>query len=67
MCLAIPGKVVKVTKDRLVVDYGDSKREVPSLIKAKIGDYVIVQMGRAVQKVKEKDALKSIKAWKQVQ
>lgn len=66
MCLAIPGKVVKVTKDKLVIDYGDSKREVKSLIDAKVGDYVIVQMGRAVQKVKEEDALKSIRAWKQV-
>jgi len=67
MCLAIPGKVVKLTKDRIIVDYGDSKREVQSLIDAKVGDYVLVQMGRAIQKVKKEDALKSIKAWKQVQ
>lgn len=58
---------MKVTKDRLVIDYGDHKREVKSLVSAKAGDYVIVQVGKAVQKVKEKDALKSIKAWKQVQ
>lgn len=67
MCLAIPGKVTKIIKGKIVIDYGDTKKEVSSLVNVKVGDYVIVQMGRAVQKVKEEDALKSIKAWKSVQ
>lgn len=67
MCLAIPGKVVKVTKDKVTIDYGDTKKEVNSLIDVKIGDYVIVQVGRVVQKVKKEDALKSIRAWKSIQ
>lgn len=67
MCLAIPGKIVKVKKEKAVIDYGETKKEAHNIIKANIGDYVIVQMGRVVQKVKEKDALKSIKAWKSIQ
>ncbi|MBL7100499.1 MAG: HypC/HybG/HupF family hydrogenase formation chaperone [Nanoarchaeota archaeon] len=67
MCLAIPGKIVKVTEDKAVVDYGDNQKEVPSLIDVKVGDYVIVQVGRIVQKVEKEDALKSIRAWKSVQ
>lgn len=67
MCLAIPGKIVKLKKEKAVIYYGETKKEAHNLIKANIGDYVIVQMGRVVQKVKEKDALKSIKAWKSIQ
>lgn len=66
MCLAIPGKVVEVTEDKATIDYGEEKREARNLINAKVGDYVIVQMGRVVQRVKKEDALKSIKAWKQI-
>lgn len=66
MCLAIPGKVVKVIKDKAVIDYGEVQKESYNLINANVGDYVIVQMGRVVQKVDEEDALKSINAWKSV-
>jgi len=66
MCIAIPGRVVEVTKGKAVIDYGEERKEAHSLIKVKVGDYVIVQMGRVVQKVKKEDALKSIKAWKSV-
>lgn len=67
MCLAIPGKIVKLIKDKAIIDYGEEKREAQNIINAKVGDYVIVQVGKVVQKVKKKDALKSIKAWKSVQ
>ncbi|MCG2717466.1 MAG: HypC/HybG/HupF family hydrogenase formation chaperone [Nanoarchaeota archaeon] len=67
MCIAMPGKVVKVTDDKAVIDYGDFQKEAHNLINAKIGDYIIVQMGKVVQKVDKEDALKSIKVWKSVQ
>jgi len=66
MCLAIPGKVIKINKENAIVDYLGEKREVNcSLVDCKIGDYVIVQNKFIMQKVPEKEALKSIKAWKE--
>lgn len=66
MCIAIPGKIIEVKKDKAVIDYGDEKKEADNLINANIGDYVIVQMGKVVQKVKEEDAIKSIKDWESI-
>lgn len=66
MCLAIPGKVVKITKDKAIIDYEKVRKSAYNIINASVGDYVIVQMGRVVQKVKREDALKSIRAWKSI-
>ena len=45
MCLAIPGKVVELKqKGKIaVVDYGEEKREAANVIKAKVGEKVLVQ------------------------
>ncbi len=60
MCLAIPGKIVDIDaeKERAVVDYGDgTKREANiTLVEVKIGDYVLVHAGFAIQVLDEKDA-----------
>ena len=62
MCLAIPGKIVKINKDTATIDYSGEKRIANiSLIDCKIGDYVIVQQKFAIQKVKEKDAIEALK------
>jgi len=67
MCLSIPGKVVKIEKDKAIIDYSGEKSEAYNLINAEVGDYVVVQMKRVIMKVSEKEALKSIKAWKSIQ
>ena len=62
MCLAIPGKVIKINKKNAIVDYLGEKREVNcSLVDCKIGDYVIVQNKFIMQKVPEKEAQKIFK------
>jgi len=44
MCLAIPGKIVAIDGDTATVEYGEEMREANcSLVKCKIGDYVIIQ------------------------
>ncbi|MDD5147835.1 MAG: HypC/HybG/HupF family hydrogenase formation chaperone [Candidatus ainarchaeum sp.] len=52
MCLAVPGKVVGLKRKGkiAVIDYGPEKREAANLIKAKIGDRVIVQHRNVVEK-----------------
>ena len=65
MCLAIPGKVIRLEKDMAIVDYSGEQREaIFQGITLKKGDYVLVQQGIVIQKVSEEEALESISAWK---
>ena len=64
MCLAIPGKVTSINGDMAKVDFGNIKKDVfLGIVKAKVGDYVLVGSGMAVQKINKKDAMKIIKEW----
>ena len=59
MCLAIPGKIIEVKKDKkATVDFGGVKRSVDTtFIEApKVGEYVLVHVGCAIQKVEEASA-----------
>jgi hydrogenase expression/formation protein HypC len=64
MCLAIPGKVLKIDKDfKALVDFGGVQRNVqldlmPSV---KTGEYVLVHAGFAIQKLTKKDAEETMK------
>ncbi|MGQ9781222.1 MAG: HypC/HybG/HupF family hydrogenase formation chaperone [Nitrososphaeria archaeon] len=67
MCLAIPGKVVERRGDQGTVDFGGAYREVNlSLVKVKVGDYVIVHAGFAISKVKKREAEKTLELIKQI-
>ena len=50
------------------VDFGQGVlREVNiTLVQAKIGDYVLVHAGYAIQVLEEKDALETLSLWKEV-
>lgn len=64
MCLAMPGKVVKVEKGLATVDYsGEMRKASTELVKAKPGNYVIVQAKFIVQIIPKKEALEAIKLW----
>jgi hydrogenase expression/formation protein HypC len=61
MAQGIPGKVLAIQDDELRtgrVAFGDEEQEVSLALleDAKIGDYVLVQAGSAVQTVSEKQA-----------
>jgi hydrogenase expression/formation protein HypC len=66
MCLAIPAKVMGLDGDKAKVDFGENiLREVNvSLVEAKVGDYVLVHAGYAIQLVEEKEALETLQLWK---
>jgi len=66
MCLAIPGKVVKIKGDSAIVDYGEEQREARLIGKdIKVGDYVVVQNKLILLKMPEEQALESIRLWKE--
>ncbi len=66
MCLAIPAKVMSLDGDKAKVDFGESVlREINvTLVDAKVGDYVLVHAGYAIQLVEEKEALETLQLWK---
>ncbi len=65
MCLAIPGKVIAIDGDKASVEYGEgvvNKANV-SLVDIKVGDYVLVHAGFAIQVMNEKDAMETLAIW----
>jgi len=68
MCLAIPGKVVELRGLIAIVDYGGVRREVrvDFVPDVKVGDYVIVHTGFAIERMDEKSAKRSIEAWDEI-
>jgi hydrogenase expression/formation protein HypC len=53
MCLATPGKIIEVKKGKkALVDFQGLKKEIDiSLVKASVGDWVIVHAGFAIEKI----------------
>lgn len=68
MCLAIPAKVISVHEDKAKVDFGEGVlREVNvTLVNAKVGDYVLVHAGYAIQVLDEKEAKETIQLWNEI-
>ena len=67
MCLAIPGRILKIDGDNALVDFGGVRRKANvSLVDAKPGAYVIVHAGFAIQLLDEREAKESLKLWAQV-
>ena len=69
MCLAYPGKVIELDGDFARVDFGEGtiRDDVNiSLVQAKIGDYVLVHAGYAIQIVDEADARQTLSYWQQI-
>ena len=62
MCLAIPSKIVSISNNLATIDVDGVRREASLLLleDAKIGDYVIVHAGFAIQKLDEAAALETL-------
>ena len=66
MCLAVPGKIVKITGDVAIVDYSVEQREAKILDEEfLVGDFVVVQGGFVVMKIPEEEALRSLEMYVQ--
>jgi hydrogenase expression/formation protein HypC len=64
MCLGIPGQIVSITENQLAeVDFSGVRREVSLMLcpEAEVGDYVLVHVGFAIQRLEEKEALETLK------
>jgi biotin synthase len=67
MCYAIPGKVVAVDNNRVVVDYfGERKHARSDLLEVSPGDYIYAQGGFVINKVSPQAAQETLKLWKEI-
>jgi len=73
MCLAIPAKVVEIGKGegkegaKAKADFGGISREIDvSLVDAKVGDYVMVHAGFAIEIMDEHEAKETLALWKEM-
>jgi len=68
MCLAIPAKVLEIQGDVAKVDFGQGvAREVNvMLVEARVGEYVLVHAGYAIEKLDQKAAEESLRMWREI-
>ena len=68
MCLAVPAKIIRIKGKKALADFGGIQREISlSLLdRIKLGDYVIVHTGFAIQKLDKKDAEETLRMWKEI-
>lgn len=67
MCLGIPALVLDRQGDLGRVDFGGTIRQANlSLVDAKVGEYVIVHAGFAIQILDEKEALETLELFREV-
>ncbi len=71
MCLAIPSRVVEIKGDNIaVVDTMGSKRLISTMLleeQAKIGDYLLIHVGYAMQKIDKNEAIESLNLFKEIE
>jgi len=62
MCIAVPSKVVKISDNMATIDVDGVQREASLLLleDVRVGDYVIVHAGFAINKINEEHALESL-------
>ena len=67
MCLAVPAKILEINGDLAKVDFGGVTREINvTLVNVKIGDYVLVHAGYAIQVIDEREAKETLALWKEI-
>ncbi len=63
MCLAIPGKIISISKKthRAKVSFNGIEKDINiEVVDAKIGDYVVVHAGYAIEKLRKNDARETL-------
>jgi len=68
MCLAIPARIVEIKENMAKVDFGEGVlRDVNvMLVEPRIGEYVLVHAGYAIQVLDKKSAEETLQLWKEV-
>ena len=68
MCIAVPGRIEEVLENDAIVNYNGVKIKVNIMFieDPKIGDYVLVHAGCAIQKIYEDYAIETLEIFKEL-
>lgn len=67
MCLAVPGQIVSIEGPQAEVDFGGVLKKVNvSLIEGRVGDWVVVHAGFAIETMDEEEAQETLQTWKEL-
>ncbi|TET18632.1 HypC/HybG/HupF family hydrogenase formation chaperone [Candidatus Bathyarchaeota archaeon] len=68
MCLAIPAKVIEIRGNTAKVDFGEGVlRDVNvMLVNPRLGEYVLVHAGYAIQVIDRKAAEETLRLWEEI-
>lgn len=69
MCLAIPGEVLSIQKEKALVNIMGVKKEISTVLveEVQIGDYLVVHAGCAISKIDKIEALETIEIFKGIE
>ena len=70
MCIAAPAHVIEIDREAnlLVADFGGARQQakLDLLPEVKVGDYVLIHAGFAIEKLTEEAAKESLEAWEEL-
>jgi hydrogenase expression/formation protein HypC len=69
MCLAVPSKIIRVENSTATIDIHGAQRDISLLLledEVKIGDYVLVHAGFAIQKIQKDIAKETLGLFKKL-
>jgi hydrogenase expression/formation protein HypC len=68
MCVAVPAEVLEIKEGNIgLVDYGDLRQEVRlDLVDVKVGEFVLVHVGFAIQRLSREEGLETREIFRQV-
>ncbi|MDH3365204.1 MAG: HypC/HybG/HupF family hydrogenase formation chaperone [Thermoplasmata archaeon] len=67
MCLAVPAEIKSIDGTTAKVDFGGVMRQVNlSLVNAKVGDFVIVHAGYAIEVLDKEEAEKTLQLFREL-
>jgi hydrogenase expression/formation protein HypC len=68
MCVAVPAEVIEIKEGNIgLVGYGDLRQEVRlDLVDVKVGEFVLVHVGFAIQRLSREEGLETRDIFRQV-
>jgi hydrogenase expression/formation protein HypC len=68
MCVAVPAEVLEIREGNIgLVDYGDLRQEIRlDLVDVKVGEFVLVHVGFAIQRLSREEGLETREVFRQV-
>jgi len=68
MCLSVPAQIIKIDGQMADVSIGGAlfKAGLQMVENVRVGDYILLHAGFAIQKISEEDALETIKLLKEM-